>query len=566
MSGRVTSVDYQRLLRFARELQQATDIDGLIRVTRREICESTGYQHVWFHVFEPDLRHARMLAFAGGDAQLQWDHAQTIPIDGDRMAEELRSGLAPVVVADARDDPRPNPEIVAKLGSRTIINIPLALIDSPLGAFGTGTFGDEGPRPPTDAELDHLVAMASQLSVAIARIRRLEEREVLERERAAVQRRVLVAQKMESLGVLAGGVAHDLNNLLMIVLLGAGTLGKGPLSEAQRASLEGIVSAAQRGAALTRQLLGITRPQPEKLDVIDLQKRLRDLTELLRRAFPPEIVIELAESADAPTCLGDAAQLDQVFMNLCVNARDAMPDGGRLHIAASVAPLGEAQLEAHPWARPGRYARITVSDTGCGMDPLIVERIFEPFFTTKAPGKGTGLGLAVAYGVVRQHGGLIHVDSELGVGTTMEVYLPAHAEDPAQRPVRLEGPAPLGSERILVAEDDPAVRAAVIRILTDAGYSVTTAADGAEAVAAVGRERVDLVLLDVVMPKLNGQQAFVQIQEIHPGIPCLFSTGYAPDLLPAGLRIDATIEVLHKPYDPAQLLRAVRRALDAGRR
>ncbi|MEO7328506.1 MAG: ATP-binding protein, partial [Minicystis sp.] len=276
--------------------------------------------------------------------------------------------------------------------------------------------------------------------------------------------------------------------------------------------------------------------------------------------------VALREGAETGPCLGDAAQLDQVFMNLCVNARDAMPEGGRLQIDVAEVELGGSLLEAHPWARPGRYLLVAVSDTGCGMNPLIAERIFEPFFTTKPQGRGTGLGLAVAYGVVRQHGGLIHVYSEPNVGTTIKVYLPLHVAGPAPTPLHLEGPAPLGSERILVAEDDPALRAAVIRILSEAGYSVTTAADGAEAVAAVAREDFDLVLLDVVMPKLHGQQAFAQIHQLRPRLPCLFSTGYAPDLLPPGIHLEGAIEVLQKPYEPADLLRAVRRALDAGRR
>jgi two-component system cell cycle sensor histidine kinase/response regulator CckA len=560
------SVDLQRLLRFARELQQATSIDAIVRLTQREIVESTGYSRVWFYVLEPDRERGRMLAFVGDAEELQWEHAQTIVVAGDRMAEEILRGEGPVVVEDARTDPRPNPEIVAKLGNRTIINVPLALIDSPLGAFGTGTFGDEGPRPPTPAELDHLVAMASQISVAVARIRRLEERAVMERERAALQRRVLIAQKMESLGVLAGGVAHDLNNLLMIVLLGAKTIGKGPLGDAQRETLEGVTSAAQRAAALTRKLLDIARPQPEKLDVVDLRLRVRDLAELLGRAFPPEITLELVEGPASLPCLGDAAQLDQVLMNLCVNARDAMPQGGRLRIEATEVALGAAQLEAYPWAKPGRYVLIAVSDTGCGMAPLVAERIFEPFFTTKAPSQGTGLGLAVAYGIVRQHGGLIHVYSEPGLGTTMKVYLPVHDPLVAERPTRLEGPAPLGSERILVADDDPTMRAQVIALLSEAGYSVVTVADGAEAVATAAREDFDLVLLDVVMPKLGGQQAFAQIHARRPHLPCLFATGYAADLLPLGVHLDATIELLHKPYDPAALLHAVRRALDRARR
>ncbi|MFO0762384.1 MAG: ATP-binding protein [Byssovorax sp.] len=562
MDASTAAIDSQRLLRFARDLQRVTDFDALVAVIQREIGEVVGYAHTWLCVLEPDLSHARVLSYAGDREPIVWERAQRIPVAGDPMMEEILRGDAPVVVTDARSDPRTNKDIVAALGNRTIVNVPLAVIDGPLGCLGTGTFGDEGVRPPTQGELAYLTGMATQVSVAIARIRWLDERAALERERAAVQRRMLVAQKMESIGMLAGGLAHDLNNLLMIVLLGADRLGKSPLAEPQRADLDAIASSARRGAALTRQLLDISRPRPDKIEVVDLRHRLADLVALLRRAQPETQSVELVEGGGPALVAGDAAQLDQVFMNLCVNARDAMPDGGRLRIEIAEAELREAYLEAYPWARAGRYVVVTVSDTGRGIAPAIMERIFEPFFTTKEPGKGTGLGLSVAYGVVRQHGGVIHAYSEPGLGTTIKVHLPAHEAGEAPRIEQLAEPPPLGSERILVAEDDPGVRSAIVRILRDAGYSVTTAVDGADAIAAVLRERFDLVILDLVMPKLGGAKTYEQVQELRPGLPCLFSTGFSAEALPSSLEASAAIELLHKPYDPDRLLRAVRRALD----
>jgi signal transduction histidine kinase/ActR/RegA family two-component response regulator len=561
----VTGVDFKRLLRLAGELQRATDFDALLRAVQQDVREVTGYTHAWLIVLEPDKSHARPLAFLGPSEQLGWEHAPRIPVAGDQMMEEIVRGQETVVVVDARTDPRTNKEIVAKLGNRTIINVPLALIDSPLGALGTGTFADEGPRAPTEAELDYLAALSTQVSVAVARIRWLEEREALARERTALERRILLAQKMESIGLLAGGVAHDLNNLLMIVMVHASLLGEGSLSEEQRADVAALTGAAQRAAVLTHQLLDASRPRPGRLARVDLHYCLGRLAALLRSSVPATITVEILEGATRPTCLGNAAQLDQVFMNLAVNARDAMPGGGRLRLETSEVELSGRYLEPYPWTKPGSYVVVTVIDDGCGMSAPVLERVFEPFFTTKAPGEGTGLGLAVAYGVVRQHGGFVHAKSEIGVGTTMRVYLPVYqAELQTDRP-RIDDPVSLGSERILVAEDDAAVRAGVVHVLEGAGYRVVTATNGAEAVAAVARDPFDLVVLDLLMPKLDGQHAYAHIRDLRPRTPCLFSTGRA-SRLPPDLAAGSAVEVLHKPYEPDDLLRAVRRTLDLGLR
>lgn len=562
----MSSVDVQRLLRFARDLQQATDVDTLVRIYQREVLEVTGYRHAWLAVFEEGMKRCRVLSVTSELERLVWEHSAVVPVEGDGMMEELCQSRQPVVVLEAAEDPRTNKQIVSRLGNRTIINVPMLLVDNPLGTMGTGTFGDEGPRAPTPEQLEYLVGMAGQMAVAVARIRWLEERERLERERSAVSRRVAAAQRMESVSVLAGGIGHDLNNILLLVLLNAGQVGRGPLSEQQRTDLAAVVSAAQRAAALARRLLEMSRPQPVRIEVVELHKRLRDLLTMLRSALPSEVSLELVEAPEAQWCVGDGGQLEQVFLNLCMNARDAMPEGGRLRIETSETEVNEAFVRAHPWARPGRYALVTVSDTGHGMSPEVLERVLEPFYTTKEPGRGTGLGLTVAHGIVRQHNGMLHIYSEPGMGTTVKVYLPSYEQGAvAKLESALKGPEPVGDERILVADDDAEVRAAVVRILEGAGYRVSTASNGAEAVAAAGREHFDLVLLDVVMPQRSGKHAFEHLRDMRPGLPCLFSTGYAPALLPEGLVEGLGVDVLQKPYDPEVLLRAVRRTLDLRR-
>lgn len=554
-------MNQRRLLRFARELQGATDFDLLVRMVKKEVLDATSYKYVWLYVVEEDRKFARVLAVEGTAAQAHWERAPRIAVEGDEMIAEILRGEGPVVVVDGRTDPRTNKDIIAALNSRTIVNVPLAWLDQPLGAMGTGTFGEEGVRPPTEDELDTLVLIASQVSVAVARIRWVQERERLSREQAAVQRRMLVAQKMETVGTLAGGIAHDLNNLLTVVNINLQVAQGHPLDPEQTEALQGIALASERAAALTRKLLAMARPQPEKVTLVDLHERIQELATLLHTAFPSSISVSQSLHATRFTCIGDRSQLDQVLTNLCVNAKDAMPNGGRLLIETQNVDVGDEYVRAHPWAIKGRYLLISVSDTGEGMNSELLERIFEPFFTTKSATKGTGLGLAVVHGVVRQHRGMVHAYSEPGLGTTMKVFLPFYEGSALPVPLEAREPVALGTERVLVAEDDAEIRALIARVLEDAGYIVTAVADGAEAVAAAGREPFDLVLLDVVMPRLSGPTALERISSLRPGTRFLMSTGYAQDLLASPAVVG--VEILSKPFDPPQLLLAVRRALEA---
>jgi len=555
-----------RLLSFARELQRASTFQELLEITRSEAMASVGYAHVWLFVSDTEeVREVRMIDYAGSQRDLAWEVAPVIKVEGDALLQQIVQSDEPVVVEDARTDPRTDKKIVAALGNRTIVNIPLRLVDKPFGAFGLGTFGDEGCRPPSPEQLDHLVGMASQLSVAASRIRFLDSHRRETQLRIELERRLLERQKLESLGLLAGGIAHDFNNLLTVVLAGTALARLGiPETHTAHRELDAIVGAAERARDLTKQLLAMSHSQSLELRPLDINDRLKQLLALLQRVLPETIRLELIQGVRLPLVEGDAAQLDQVFMNLCINAREAMPDGGKITIETEQVLLNGAYVAAHPWAATGRYVLVTVTDTGSGMPREVIERVFEPFFTTKKERGGTGLGLAVAYGVVRQHGGLLHCYSEEGVGTVFKIYLPVHVRAAGDVGTKIEGSTPRGHERILLGEDDPGVRSATVRVLESAGYSVVAAENGAEACRAAQGEAFQLVLLDVIMPEMSCRDALKGLRAELPNARFILTSGYTADLNLADL-LQGGVTLLEKPYDPEQLLRQVRRVLDTPR-
>lgn len=554
-----------RLLAFARTLLKVETFHELLEATRDEMQRATGYQHTWLMLSDEDehVTRVRLIDASGAKSAEIWEFAPTLRIEDDIMLTEIFNSDAPIVVLDARTDPRTNKQIVGQLGNRTIINVPLRLLDSPFGALGTGTFGDEGVRAPTDAALNYLVAMATQVSVAASRIRYREQQRAASEDREKLQRRLAQVQRLESLGLMAGGVAHDFNNLLTVILACAQMAQlSADDAEAVQTEMAGVIEAATRGAALTKQLLAMSRSHPLELHAIDFNARMSELVKMLRRVMPETIEIDLIEHSSNVLVEGDASQLDQAFMNLCINAREAMPDGGRLTIEIEQVLINGAYAKTHPWAKPGRYILTTVTDTGVGMTPDVVERAFEPFFSTKEAQSGTGLGLAVAYGSVRQHEGMLHCYSEPGVGTTFKIYLPLMARSATDVGTKLDGPVRGGSERLLIAEDDPAVRAVIERILTKAGYSLAVARNGQQAVEAARKEPFDLVVLDVIMPGLTCQQTLDQLRELQPNVRVLLSSGYTADTNVAELVRTSKCELLAKPYDPDKLLRTVRAALE----
>ena len=373
------------------------------------------------------------------------------------------------------------------------------------------------------------------------------------------------SQKMEAVGSLAGGIAHEFNNLLQAICGHTLFAMRGLSRQEQRYDdLQQVLQAADRAASLTRQLLGFSRRgvlQPKNVDPNDV---VTDLTKLVRPFFAEHIDLETVLGDDVGTVYADAGELQQVLLNVCLNARDAMPSGGKLFLKTESVVLGEVSWECGIRTKPGRYVVFSVTDSGCGMPPEVRQSIFEPFFTTKEVGKGTGLGLATVYGVVQQHEGAIHVDSEPGNGTTVKIYLPAARTTADTESEESVTSAAGGTETILLAEDEPVVRDLSVRILTDAGYSVVVASNGEEVIRLFeeNRDKISLLLLDAVMPKLSGQDVYCHVRESNSKTKVVLCTGYAPEIALANAIVDEDLRLLKKPFDPHVLLRTIREVLD----
>ncbi len=373
------------------------------------------------------------------------------------------------------------------------------------------------------------------------------------------------AQKLEALGRLAGGVAHDFNNLLSVILSTAGLLRddlKG--NEKAREDLREIERAGMRAADLTRRLLAFSRQQVLDLRVLELAAVVNDFQPMLARLFQENIEKRVRIDREAGCIRGDKSQLEQVLLNLAVNARDAMPGGGLLGIEVSAVELSEEYAEGHVGVIPGRYVQLTVSDTGIGMDKGTQLRAFEPFFTTKPAGEGTGLGLSTVFGIVKQSGGFIWLYSEPGIGTTFKIYFPRVDEAPAAAVVE-EAPERVGgTERVLVLEDDDAVRHSMVRILRRLGYDVAATGSAAEALvhcATVGAAP-ELLVTDVIMPEMNGRDVARRARMIVPGLKVLFVSGYTDDVILQQGILNSGEPYLQKPITPEALSRKVRGVLD----
>ncbi|MBN8615935.1 MAG: PAS domain S-box protein [Deltaproteobacteria bacterium] len=374
------------------------------------------------------------------------------------------------------------------------------------------------------------------------------------------------SQKMEAVGRLAGGIAHDFNNLLTIISGHSELLLSTPEVGAEaRESITFISDAAERAASLTRQLLGFSRQTVLQPKVLDANALVAKATSMLRRVIGEDILFTTVLAPTLHRVKVDPGQLDQVLMNLAVNARDAMPRGGRLTVETSNVVLSEEYAATHLDCHVGDHVLLAMTDSGCGMPPEVMSRIFEPFYTTKPVGKGTGLGLSMVFGIVQQSGGCIHVYSEPGRGTTFKIYLPAVQEDLSVRRATDPRVAPRGTETILLVEDDEGVRSMALMGLRMHGYNVLTATDGQDAlrVARAHRGPLDLILTDVVMPNLSGPALIEQLKEELPRTKVLFMSGYTDDAVVRHGLLEANVAFIQKPYTPMKLARKVREVLDA---
>ncbi|MBI2355408.1 MAG: response regulator [Deltaproteobacteria bacterium] len=383
-------------------------------------------------------------------------------------------------------------------------------------------------------------------------------------ERKTLERQLFQSQKMEAIGQLAGGVAHDFNNIITAIV-GFSTLIEMGMDkdDPQRENINHVLASADRAADLTRSLLAFSRKQIINPQPVDLNQIIGKTEKFLKRIIGEDVDLKTSITQDVLAVNADSGQIEQVLMNLAANARDAMPKGGLLLLETGMVEMDDEYVRAHGYGDPGCYALISFSDTGEGMDEIICKRVFEPFFTTKEVGKGTGLGLSIVYGIVKQHNGFINVYSEPGKGTTFKIYLPLIQPAFAEKHTGNEGVLKGGTETILLADDDASLRELAEKFLGMFGYTIITAVDGSDALARFSekKDRIHLVILDIIMPKINGKEAFDEMRKINPDIKAIFISGYTNDIIHKRGMLDQGLDFVSKPLDPKKLLFKVREVL-----
>ena len=378
-----------------------------------------------------------------------------------------------------------------------------------------------------------------------------------------LERQFYRSQRMESLGTLAGGIAHDLNNVLTPILMSIPLVGD-LTQDPELLRIMGILdNSARRGATLIRQILAYARGAEGERTEVQLRLVVREVVALLGETLPKSIVVSTHLAPDLPAITADFTQISQVLMNLCVNSRDAMPNGGRITLTADTVTIDKASADAIPGTQPGRYVRLVVDDTGTGIAPEIIDRIFDPFFTTKGAGRGTGLGLSTALGIVRSHGGFLQVQSTPGKGTRFSLHFPASASPSPADPERPDPASARGSgETILVIDDDHNIREVIRAFLESAGYRILLAADGTEGLATFlrNRGRIRCVITDLMMPGLQGDQVAASLRAVEPGLPVILVSGVL-GFRPPSAALAHGVTFLTKPMTGADLTRAVASAL-----
>ena len=417
-----------------------------------------------------------------------------------------------------------------------------------------------------DGSIRHIHALAETLRDEQGKVIRMigKVEDITDRKHLETQLRH--AQKMDAVGALAGGIAHDLNNILNVII-GYGTMVMNTMEadSVSKGRMNEVLAAAERAAVLTKRLLTFSRKQLDEVKPIDINESVIGIRKLLAGIIGEDIDFQLDLENRNLVVMADAGQIEQVLMNLVANARDAMPNGGRLMIGTGLQEIDDEYIAANGYGTPGVYALITVADTGCGMDTETQKKIFEPFYTTKSMGEGTGLGLAISYGIIKQYNGYIKVYSEPGNGTLFKIYLPlleeaASLEKKTEASVSVKG----GNETVLVAEDDASMRKLTRIVLESFGYSVITAEDGEDAITKFmeNRDRIDLAVLDMIMPKMNGKEVSEALRKMNPRIKIFFVSGYTMAIIKNKELTESGFDFIHKPIRPQDLLIKVREVLD----
>ncbi len=548
----------EALLEASQQLARIQPLESLLRRIAESCRDLLHADWVGFRVAQD---HELVLSGSAGQTpeEMQADRLQ----EGRGLSWMVAASGQPLVVRDPGEDPRtPEEQRQALREYRAWLGVPVKVGEQVIGVLNMGTCRAVGFSA-NDVAL--ATAFASQAAVAIENSRLYQEVQQAYEDLAHTQDQLVQAQKMEAIGQLAGGIAHDFNNLLTVITGRSHLALQGlPEDHPQRRGLELIQRTAERAAALTRQLLAFSRRQVLQSKVLDLNSVVSGIAPMLQRLIGEDIEFDTVAAPDLGRVKTDPSQIEQVIMNLVINARDAMPQGGRLTIESGNVELDEGYARKHAGVTPGRYVLLAVSDTGHGMDAATQVRIFEPFFTTKEKGKGTGLGLATVHGITLQSGGHIGVYSEPGKGATFKIYLP-RVEDAVE--VTAGGtatPPTRGSETILLVEDDEEVRAIARETLEGSGYAVIAAANAEEALRAVAdaSRAIHLLVTDVVMPQVSGRELVERLAQAHRDLRVLYISGYTDDAIVRHGVLEEGTAFLQKPFTPGDLLRRVREVLD----
>jgi PAS domain S-box-containing protein len=484
---------------------------------------------------------------------------QTVPVGDEPLFQYLLSRKTPLVFSDTHNDP--DLALIhgwlKQQGVVSLLLVPFVIEGAVMGSLGLASFE---PHHFSTEEINLAWSVADQLAGVLARV-------LLEEQRRQLEEQYYQAQKMEAVGRLTAGVAHDFNNLLTTIngfarLIQAELQPDDPLSE----MAEMILRSGQRAADLVRQLLSFSRKQIIQPQVLNLNSVVSEMDKMLQRVIGEDINLKTVLTPELWPVKVDPTQIEQVIVNLVVNARDAMPKGGHLTLETANIVIDDKYVADHLEAQPGRYVLLAVSDTGCGMSHEVKARIFEPFFTTKELGQGTGLGLATVFGIVKQSGGDIWVYSEEGVGTAFKLYFPC-IEERIMMPLRLEtGSAmPLGSETVLLVEDDAGVRNLLQHIISKLGYRLLEARNGQEALRLIAHypDPIHLLLTDVVMPGISGKILAEELSRTRPGMKTLFMSGYTDEAIAHHGVLNPGVAFLQKPFSPTSLAAKMRSVLDS---